>query len=159
MLEEEDEDNMFSSIPNDFSLLHDEHFPLFVTYGKLMSMLHGTIVASIDDEAFMDFSDSDSTGEEGNRFNFPSEVMEMQRFLGGRVVTYELFERSYWPKFDKRTTSTFDSVLVWSEIMSLIKVQNLICIEEATAILLFFSFPCRVVQHFTGSMFSTMQAY
>ncbi|MCO5551983.1 hypothetical protein L7F22_005491 [Adiantum nelumboides] len=47
MLEEEDEDSMFSSISDDSRVLNDEGFPLFVTYGKLLSMLHGTVAANL----------------------------------------------------------------------------------------------------------------
>ncbi|CAG8673474.1 14520_t:CDS:2, partial [Ambispora leptoticha] len=39
---EEDEDNDLNDIPNSFSLLTKDHFPLFITYEKFTKMIEGT---------------------------------------------------------------------------------------------------------------------
>jgi hypothetical protein len=40
--DEDDDDSMFRGVPNDFHSLKEEHFPLFLTYTKLLHMLEAT---------------------------------------------------------------------------------------------------------------------
>ncbi|RXW14817.1 hypothetical protein EST38_g11041 [Candolleomyces aberdarensis] len=82
-----------AGLPQKFSLLRDEHFPLFLTFEQLCQLLEGDIDNTLD--------------VAGNS--------------KGQLVTYNIFFKQYWPQFSKALTKNLDPALVFSEILSVIK--------------------------------------
>ncbi|KAL1686635.1 P-loop containing nucleoside triphosphate hydrolase protein, partial [Schizophyllum commune] len=96
-----------------FSELTDQHFPLFLTYDKLCTLLEGDVLPSEEHLIGEDFSD------------LTPRIMQRT----GQLVTYRLFFTEYWPHFSQTLTKGLDPALVFSEIMGVIKGS-----EEASAL-------------------------
>ncbi|KAL1662505.1 hypothetical protein GGF50DRAFT_58831, partial [Schizophyllum commune] len=96
-----------------FSELTDQHFPLFLTYDKLCTLLEGDVLPSEERLIGEDFSD------------LTPRIMQRT----GQLVTYRLFFTEYWPHFSQTLTKGLDPALVFSEIMGVIKGS-----EEASAL-------------------------
>ncbi|KAH7446733.1 hypothetical protein KP509_01G071000 [Ceratopteris richardii] len=124
MLEEEDEESLFSSIPNEITVLSDEHFPMFITFRKLMMMLYGSLISILMKQQESDLIAReflDVTVDDGD-IDISSALSKLHFFSQSRKVDYELFERQYWPKMARRVSrKDVHAVLVWAEIMSVIK--------------------------------------
>ncbi|KAG9016355.1 hypothetical protein FRB90_003160 [Tulasnella sp. 427] len=94
-------------LPKKFSELEDAHFPLFLTYDQLCTLLEA------------DF---------GLHFN-PS-ALQTSALVKGRtetsvirqpLVSFEYFESTLWPHFDERIKKGLHAALVYSEFMGIIK--------------------------------------
>ncbi|KAJ2931128.1 hypothetical protein H1R20_g5904, partial [Candolleomyces eurysporus] len=94
MLYDADDDVTWKAcLPQKFSLLQDEHFPLFLTFERLCQLLEGDI-ENIADVA------GDNKKE---------------------LVTYDIFFEQYWPRFPQDLTKNLDPALVFSEFLGVIK--------------------------------------
>ncbi|KAF9231325.1 hypothetical protein BU15DRAFT_82546 [Melanogaster broomeanus] len=91
-----------SGIPMRYSALEASHFPLFVTFDKLVRMIAADVL-SVNDRAANPFIETDE--------------VEGQQSL----VTYDTFSRMYWPHFSQPLTKGLESWLVYSEFMGIIK--------------------------------------
>ncbi|KAL6843850.1 hypothetical protein ACP4OV_026421 [Aristida adscensionis] len=103
----------FTDIPNDFSDLPKEHYPLTITYRKFLMMLDGTFQSSFFD---MFYGDLKSTIERGHSIS-----LALQAFIESKEVTFEKFSVSYWPHFNSELTKRLDASTVFTEIISHIK--------------------------------------
>ncbi|RXW14070.1 hypothetical protein EST38_g11783 [Candolleomyces aberdarensis] len=90
---EDDVVNRKAGLPQKFSLLQGEHFPLFLTFERLCQLLEGDIENTLDV-----FGDNRS-----------------------QLVTYNVFFEQYWPRFPQGLTKNLDPALVFSEFLGVIK--------------------------------------
>ncbi|XP_062226608.1 uncharacterized protein LOC133924891 [Phragmites australis] len=103
----------FTDIPDNFSDLPGEHYPLTITYRKFLMMLDGTFRSSFFDMFHGEFK---STIERGH-----SKSRALQAFIELKEVTFEKFAASYWPHFNDGLTKRLDASTVFTEIISHIK--------------------------------------
>ncbi|KAH6919155.1 P-loop containing nucleoside triphosphate hydrolase protein [Coprinopsis sp. MPI-PUGE-AT-0042] len=83
------------SLPSRYSLLKDEHFPLFLTYEKLADLLEGDIINN------------------HNEHKTPRGK--------GRLISDAIFRCDYWPHFPPHLTRNLDPSLVYSEFIGVIE--------------------------------------
>ncbi|EKM60387.1 uncharacterized protein PHACADRAFT_203599 [Phanerochaete carnosa HHB-10118-sp] len=88
-----------SEIPDSFDELKVEHFPLFISYDKLCTMLETAL-------GLATYSSSSRTG-------FLA--------LNATPLTYEIFLKQYWEVYPKDPRLNFDPFLVYGEIIGVIK--------------------------------------
>ncbi|KAF6765917.1 hypothetical protein DFP72DRAFT_996790 [Ephemerocybe angulata] len=86
-----------AGLPEKFSLLQDEHFPLFLTFERLSQLLEN------------DIKDSSYT------------QVQPDTDRKGGMVTYEVFFEKYWPHFPQDLTKNLDPALVYSELLGVIE--------------------------------------
>ncbi|KAJ2926878.1 hypothetical protein H1R20_g10207, partial [Candolleomyces eurysporus] len=89
----EDDMTWKANLPPKFSLLKDEHFPLFLTFERLCQLLLG------------DVENAGDVGGNGKR----------------QLITYDVFLEQYWPHFSQGLTKNLDPALVFSELLGVIK--------------------------------------
>ncbi|KAG9099395.1 hypothetical protein FS749_001367 [Ceratobasidium sp. UAMH 11750] len=92
LVEFDNEVDLRDDLPERFSLLADSHFPLFISFDKLCSLLE---------------ADIQSLQEGGS--------------TKCSMVNFTDFKYDYWPKFDYALTRNLDPGLVFSEILGVIK--------------------------------------
>ncbi|KAF7340216.1 UvrD-like helicase ATP-binding domain-containing protein [Mycena venus] len=104
LVDVDDELNWRSDLPKRYSDLRDEHFPLFVTFDRLCSMLESDME---DDSSsgFISLSTNNSARDRGAR---PAKL------------TYDRFLGVYWPHFPQILTKGLDPSMVFSEFLGVI---------------------------------------
>ncbi|KAM0823296.1 hypothetical protein ACQ4PT_070967 [Festuca glaucescens] len=108
-----DDQEEFKEIPDNFSNLPHEHYPLTITYRKFLMMLDGTCQTSFFDVFYGELNSSTERGHSKSR--------ALQTFIELKEVTYEKFAASYWPRFNADLTKNLDASIVFTEIISHIK--------------------------------------
>ncbi|CAM0903002.1 unnamed protein product [Alopecurus aequalis] len=108
-----DDQEEFTEIPDNFSNLPQEHYPLTITYRKFLMMLDGTCRTSFFDVFYGELNSSTERGHSKSR--------ALQKFIESKEVTYEKFAASYWPRFNADLTKNLDASIVFTEIISHIK--------------------------------------
>ncbi|XP_031477020.1 uncharacterized protein LOC116248392 [Nymphaea colorata] len=102
------------NIPDSFTDVHDEQFPLVITFEKFLLMLDGTIPQSY----FARFRDvTDIWLHEGGQ----SKSLALLAFIKRKEVVFDRFHSFYWPHFDAKKTKKLDALTVFSQIISHIK--------------------------------------
>ncbi|KAH9931251.1 uncharacterized protein B0H18DRAFT_929734 [Fomitopsis serialis] len=100
-------------LPQRFSELADEHFPLFVTFDQLCRLLEAEFPPSKSSSVPPDDISVEAVGD------VPSnDYMEQLR---DSFVSYQVFLGSYWAHFPQSLTKGLDPALVFAEIMGVIK--------------------------------------
>ncbi|KAG8788847.1 hypothetical protein FRC12_014130 [Ceratobasidium sp. 428] len=94
LAEFDNEIDLRDDLPAKFSALKDFHFPLFVSFDKLCSLLEGDL---------------------------PSQDKKGRKIVVRRKIEFDDFREKYWPQFKRHLTSTTDPALVYSEIVGIIK--------------------------------------
>ncbi|KAF8139771.1 hypothetical protein EV363DRAFT_1497668, partial [Boletus edulis] len=100
------DDQERADIPQRYSALEENHFPLFVTFDQLAKMIAVDVLSGDDPEA----------RHLAKYFINTAEVRAQDSF-----VTYGVFARTYWPRFPQRLTKGLEPWLVFSELMGIIK--------------------------------------
>uniref|UniRef100_A0A8I6XPP0 UvrD-like helicase ATP-binding domain-containing protein n=1 Tax=Hordeum vulgare subsp. vulgare TaxID=112509 RepID=A0A8I6XPP0_HORVV len=108
-----DDQEEFTEIPDKFSNLPREHYPLTITYRKFLMMLDGTFRISFFDVFYGELKSSIDRRHSNSR--------AIQNFIESKEVTYEKFAASYWPHFNADLTKNLDASTVFTEIISHIK--------------------------------------
>ncbi|KAF7018212.1 unnamed protein product [Triticum aestivum] len=108
-----DDQEEFTDIPDNFSNLPHEHYPLTITYRKFLMMLDGTCRTSFFDVFYGELQPSIDRGHSNSR--------ALQTFIESKEVTYEKFAATYWPRFNADLTKNLDASTVFTEIVSHIK--------------------------------------
>jgi superfamily I DNA/RNA helicase len=108
-----DDQEEFTEIPDNFSNLPNEHYPLTITYRKFLMMLDGTCRTSFFDVFYAEMNNSTERGQSKSR--------ALQTFIELKEVTYEKFAASYWPHFNADLTKNLEASIVFTEIISHIK--------------------------------------
>lgn len=113
-LDEIDEMLQFTDIPDSFIDLPTKLYPLVLTFHKFLMMLDGTVGNSF----FGRFPEAIGHSHGTKR---ASKSVALKTFIRTKEVNYERFRSSYWPRFNTERTKKFDSLTVFTEIMSHIK--------------------------------------
>uniref|UniRef100_A0A3B6CCA9 UvrD-like helicase ATP-binding domain-containing protein n=2 Tax=Triticum aestivum TaxID=4565 RepID=A0A3B6CCA9_WHEAT len=108
-----DDQEEFTEIPESFSNLPHEHYPLIITYRKFLMMLDGTCQTSFFDVFYGELKSSVDRGY--------SKSHALETSIELKEVTYEKFAASYWPRFNADLTKNLDASTVFTEIISHIK--------------------------------------
>uniref|UniRef100_A0ACD5XV05 Uncharacterized protein n=1 Tax=Avena sativa TaxID=4498 RepID=A0ACD5XV05_AVESA len=108
-----DDMEQFAEIPNNFSDIPREHYPLVITYRKFLMMLDGTCQTSFFDIFYGELKSNTERGYWKSR--------ALQTFIELKEVTYEKFSAAYWPHFNAKLTKKLDASTVFTEIISHIK--------------------------------------
>ncbi|XP_073363462.1 uncharacterized protein [Aegilops tauschii subsp. strangulata] len=108
-----DDQEEFTEIPDNFSNLPHEHYPLTITYRKFLMMLDGTFRISFFDVIYGELKSSIDRWHSNSR--------ALQTFIESKEVTYEKFAASYWPRFNADLSKNLDASTVFTEIISHIK--------------------------------------
>ncbi|KAF7306351.1 UvrD-like helicase ATP-binding domain-containing protein [Mycena indigotica] len=95
LMDADDDPSWRNDLPDRFSELKDEHFPLFLTYEKLSSMV------------------------ENDMDNKPDSAVSVASPLGNRL-TFDRFLQRYWPHFTQSLTKGIDPAMVYSEFLGVI---------------------------------------
>ncbi|KAF7010863.1 hypothetical protein CFC21_025231 [Triticum aestivum] len=108
-----DDQEEFTDIPDNFSNLPHEHYPLTITYRKFLMMLDGTCRTSFFHVFYGELQSSIDRGHSNSH--------TLQIFIESKEVTYEKFAAAYWPRFNADLTKNLDASTVFTEIISHIK--------------------------------------
>ncbi|KAG8734440.1 hypothetical protein FRC10_011709 [Ceratobasidium sp. 414] len=104
LLEYDNEVDLRSDLPSRFSLLEESHFPLFISFDKLCSLIEEDIC---EDER-----------KQGRYVRSTSQPT----IIGYKIShTKREFKEIYWPRLNKFNWSGLDPSLVYSEILGVIK--------------------------------------
>ncbi|KAG8997000.1 hypothetical protein FRB90_012598 [Tulasnella sp. 427] len=103
--EDAEEDGL---LPSKFSELTDSHFPVFLTYKKLCQMLEA--------DYGLQFNPSMNTASLRTLRNAPPQGSVRQP-----LIDFKYFETQIWPHLDQSAKKGFHPILVYSEIMGVIK--------------------------------------
>ncbi|KAL2343586.1 hypothetical protein Fmac_004871 [Flemingia macrophylla] len=102
----------FKNIPDSFTNLPIDSYPLVITFQKFLMMLDGTV----GDSYFERFSDLSSDHQ-----NLGVRSVALETFIRRKEVTYDRFDSLYWPHFNSQHKRKLDSSRVFTEIISHIK--------------------------------------
>ncbi|KAF8974058.1 hypothetical protein BDZ97DRAFT_421872 [Flammula alnicola] len=107
LIDIDDDRNWRGDLPQKFSQLQDEHFPLFVTFDRLASLLEA------------DISQNSTRGISSGDNSIPDTSGNAVK--ASKLITYETFLESYWPRFTQNLKKGLDPALVFSELMGVIQ--------------------------------------
>ncbi|KAG9098169.1 hypothetical protein FS749_004519 [Ceratobasidium sp. UAMH 11750] len=96
LAEFDNEIDLREDLPASFSALNDSHFPLFVSFDKLCTLLEGDLLS-----------------QDG--------VYPRKTFARYKMIEFNDFREKYWWRFPRQLTSHMDPALVYSEIVAVIK--------------------------------------
>ncbi|CAE6535633.1 unnamed protein product [Rhizoctonia solani] len=139
----DDEDSSTFGLPPKYSMLEEKHFPLFVTYDQLCSLLEAdfgfqfrrtsrtrvhtaaekrfTIAevadVKIDLDREVEVEIEPLATEVASSIDTKEDLEQARR----AAVTFEIFVAAYWPHFDFRLTKGLDPALVYSEFLGIIE--------------------------------------
>ncbi|KAF9067282.1 hypothetical protein BDP27DRAFT_1328979 [Rhodocollybia butyracea] len=108
MIDVDDIVDWSGDLPSKFSELRDEHFPLFITFNGLCTMLEADIAAAEPNKT-----------KKSPKYSTTLSTNSLER--RPLSVTYEVFLRDYWPHFSQSLTNKLDPSLVFSELIGVIK--------------------------------------
>ncbi|QRV93435.1 P-loop nucleoside triphosphate hydrolase [Ceratobasidium sp. AG-Ba] len=128
----DDEDAAAFGLPAKYSLLEDEHFPLFLTYDQLCSLLEADLGLHFGrltrGKAYSAVKRIGSTNPKAdpssrNRSSRPTRIDAREERERARrsMITFDIFVSAYWPHFDQRLTKGMDPALVYSEFLGIIE--------------------------------------
>ncbi|KAF8895020.1 hypothetical protein CPB84DRAFT_1782432 [Gymnopilus junonius] len=106
LIDIDDDQNWRNDLPQKFSELRDENFPLFLTFDRLASLLEADI-SMASASGFVPMGSSDDANVVG---------------IGGmKLIDYKTFLDSYWPHLSQSLKKGLDPALVYSELMGVIQ--------------------------------------
>ncbi|KAJ1301849.1 hypothetical protein OPQ81_009076 [Rhizoctonia solani] len=98
LIEFDNELDLREDLPSRFSLLEDSHFPLFISFDKLCSLLEGDVLA------------------------YERQQKQYQVLVRhDNIIDYKKFQFEYWPKFKDTLKLGLDPAFVYSEFVGVIK--------------------------------------
>ncbi|KDN37502.1 hypothetical protein RSAG8_10101, partial [Rhizoctonia solani AG-8 WAC10335] len=143
----DDEDASTFGLPTKYSMLEDKHFPMFVTYDQLCSLLEAdfgfqfrrsartkvhaaaekrfAIAEVADVKIDLDREVEVEIESSATEVVSPTDIKEELQQAQRAAVTFEIFVAAYWPHFDFRLTKGFDPALVYSEFLGIIQGSEL----------------------------------
>ncbi|KAL0061532.1 hypothetical protein AAF712_011675 [Marasmius tenuissimus] len=127
--EEEEEDNIalddikdwYKDLPSKFSQLEDRHFPLFVTYSTLCSMLEADMIEKSPERSALVNGGADAVARIGSISH------------GSAAVDFDCFVKKYWPSLPEPLTKRIDPSLAFSELIGVIKGSEETLMENTRA--------------------------
>ncbi|KAH8834708.1 hypothetical protein DL96DRAFT_1808678 [Flagelloscypha sp. PMI_526] len=128
MIDEEDKDYR-ADLPGRFSLLRDEHFPLFITFDRLCTLLENDISYSLQQPPLKDhglsWSPTSPTTSHSSEVN--TDASGALLGFSGSFINFDIFRRDYWPHFSQNLTKGLSEILVYNEIMGVLKGSEDAC--------------------------------
>ncbi|KAJ1305473.1 hypothetical protein OPQ81_000480 [Rhizoctonia solani] len=133
-------------LPSRYSLLEDKHFPLFLTFDQLCSLLEedykytfgrlARLQASakrFDPEFRIEIEHESKHNQAYINDQLLPAVLKMDKIKENKhaAVTFEVFAIAYWPHFDQRLTKDLDPALVYSEFLGVIEGSELTLTNES----------------------------
>ncbi|KAG8753172.1 hypothetical protein FRC11_007661, partial [Ceratobasidium sp. 423] len=131
-----DEDVESFGLPSRYSLLEDKHFPLFVTFDQLCSLLEedykfefgrlARLQASarlFNPEFRVEIGNESAVNQAYINDRLLPAILTMDKIKENKhaSVTFEVFAVAYWPHFDQWLTKDLDPALVYSEFLGVIE--------------------------------------
>ncbi|KAH8834741.1 hypothetical protein DL96DRAFT_1592 [Flagelloscypha sp. PMI_526] len=110
MIDDEDEQDAVN-LPERFSMLSDQDFPLFLSFNRLCTMLEKDIVHNLNPQ-------------------IGAETASSPPGFSGTYVSFDVFTRDYWPHFSQHLTKGLSEILVYNEIMGVLKGSEEACRSE-----------------------------
>ncbi|KAG8683036.1 hypothetical protein FRC11_014050, partial [Ceratobasidium sp. 423] len=139
----DEEDASAFGLPPKYSMLEDRHFPLFITFDQLCSLLEAdfglqfkrlarTKAHAASEKRFalseiadvkIDLDQDDEVAQEDAGKPSSPVVETTERILAAKqaAVTFEVFVAAYWPHFDYQLIKGLDPALVYSEFLGIIE--------------------------------------
>ncbi|KAI3928638.1 hypothetical protein MKW98_024239 [Papaver atlanticum] len=114
MMFDMDDSTEFKDIPDSFSDIQPEYYPLVITFHKFLMMLDG----SMENSYFDRFRDVRELSQGTTSATWTS---SMHALIRSKEVNYERFHSFYWSHLNCQLTKNLDSSVVFIEIMSHIK--------------------------------------
>ncbi|KAJ2926890.1 hypothetical protein H1R20_g10212, partial [Candolleomyces eurysporus] len=106
-----DDDVMWKAgLPEKFSQLQDEHFPLFLTFERVRLLLFSSDFLSDEFWQLCQLLENDIGNAAGVTGNSKR-----------RLISYDVFLEQYWPHFPQGLTKNLDPALVFNELVGVIK--------------------------------------
>ncbi|MCL7038809.1 hypothetical protein MKW94_025092 [Papaver nudicaule] len=103
----------FRDIPDCFTDIQPEKYPLVITFQKFLMMLDG----SMDNSYFDRFG----LGESSKGITVKSSPFALHALIRSKEINFDRFNSFYWPHFNSEMTRKLDSSTVFTEIISHIK--------------------------------------
>ncbi|KAH7337987.1 hypothetical protein B0J17DRAFT_706450 [Rhizoctonia solani] len=137
----DDEDASTFGLPRKYSMLEDRHFPLFVTFDQLCSLLEADFglqfkrlnrAKAASEKRFalsevadvkIDLEQDDEVSQEDTEKPSSPVIETTERILASKqtAVTFEVFVAGYWRHFDYQLIKGLDPALVYSEFLGIIE--------------------------------------
>ena len=93
-----------ADLPQKFSLLQDKHFPLFLTFDRVRRFSDSIYIFTDGDRIKLaKLLEADLTLKSGTATPLNADLSFDQKATG-RLITYDVFLRSYWPHFSQSLT-------------------------------------------------------
>ncbi|KAH7338010.1 P-loop containing nucleoside triphosphate hydrolase protein [Rhizoctonia solani] len=96
ILEFDNEADLRDDLPDRYSELRENHFPLFISFDRLGQLLEADALGTDD-------------------------ALALARNKRKRLISFSTFKHHYWPSFNYNLTRRLDPALVFSEILGVIK--------------------------------------
>ncbi|KEP48489.1 putative P-loop nucleoside triphosphate hydrolase, partial [Rhizoctonia solani 123E] len=131
-----DDDMESLGLPTRYSLLEDQHFPLFLSFDQFCTLLEEDYIYKFGRSARLDATarrfDPDFTGEIAEEYESDPEyyyekllpaVRKMEQIKKNKhaSMTFDVFVLAYWPHFNQSLTCGLDPALVYNEIIGIIQ--------------------------------------
>ncbi|CCO33896.1 TPR and ankyrin repeat-containing protein 1 AltName: Full=Lupus brain antigen 1 homolog [Rhizoctonia solani AG-1 IB] len=152
----DDEDASVFGLPPKYSMLEDRHFPLFVTFDQLCSLLEADFglqfkrlsrtkahaaaekrfaLSEVEDVKINLDQDDEVAQEDTDKLSSPTvETTEQMLEAKQAAVTFEVFVAAYWPHFDYQLKKGLDPALVYSEFLGIIEGSEAALLSKAGAL-------------------------
>ncbi|KAH9949530.1 hypothetical protein B0H21DRAFT_881892 [Amylocystis lapponica] len=118
MVDHDEEIAHQEDVPKRFSDLTDDHFPMFITFNQLCSLLEADLDVSIPihppTRIGISSMDDILSGDRGVSMDY----MHQSR---PAFVSYTVFQQSYWPSFPQSLKNGLDPTLLFGEFMGVIQ--------------------------------------
>ncbi|KAI3972839.1 hypothetical protein MKX01_019497 [Papaver californicum] len=103
----------FRDIPDCFTDIPPQKYPLVITFQKFLMMLDGTMHSS--------YFDRFTAGESSKGITIKSSPFALHALIRSKEINFDRFNSFYWPHFNSEMTKKLDSSTVFTEIISHIK--------------------------------------
>ncbi|CAE7232048.1 unnamed protein product, partial [Rhizoctonia solani] len=152
----DDEDVSAFGLPPKYSMLEDRHFPLFLTFDQLCSLLEAdfglkfkrlarTKADATSEKRFalseiadvkIDLEQDDEVVQEDIEKPTSPMAETTERMLAAKqaAVTFEVFVAAYWPHFDYQLIKGLDPALVYSEFLGIIEGSEAALLSKSGAL-------------------------
>ncbi|KAF8222237.1 hypothetical protein L208DRAFT_1381918 [Tricholoma matsutake] len=117
LIDPDDDIHWQADLPSKFSLLKDEHFPLFLTFDRLLTLLEADL-AELSPQ--FTFRKGTALSPAYHAVEPVTPVRSSSR-SAGKFVTYDVFLESYWPHFSQTFRKGLDPSLVFNELIGVIQ--------------------------------------
>ncbi|CAE6447127.1 unnamed protein product [Rhizoctonia solani] len=118
LVEFDNEVDLRTDLPHRFSLLNESHFPLFISFDKLCSLIEADLheEQKVGEREFWVTQQRRIVG-----FKYDSMVFIILDYAAKVLFSHREFKEVYWPRFKLGWASTLNPALVYSEVVGVIK--------------------------------------